>query len=205
MLKKLLPNFYIINFCMLILIITLKFYGFETINTVYAVIYYIIYFIITIISIYSIRKLENNIIKNLNIYILPILYILTFNLILVIPTFLLYFTKPLKLKGLFYTLLSLLLVPIVIVIFLFLLFSGFGKDEVMQRIHSPNGQYTLVHILNDQGALGGANLVYLEKGYKYIGLKTSKRIYVASWSTDINMEWINYNTVKINENLIKIY
>lgn len=206
MFKKILSHFYIVNLFMIIAIIVLKNEGFEFISNISSIIFYIVYYVVTILGIYSIRKLEYNSNKKICIYLLPILYILMSDWILIVPIIFLFFTKPSKLKWLYYTLLSILVLTILFISFLyFTIFRDFTSNEVMQKIEAPDKQHVLVHIRNDQGALGGGNIVELVKEYKLLGIKQSNRLYLSTrYDEDINMEWIDNNRVKVNGKIIKI-
>ncbi|GAA0729635.1 hypothetical protein GCM10008905_29890 [Clostridium malenominatum] len=56
---------------------------------------------------------------------------------------------------------------------------------------------------NDQGALGGNTIVELEKIY-FNSIKKQRIVYIDRWGKSLEIEWIDNENVKIDENIINV-
>lgn len=120
-----------------------------------------------------------------------------------------YFTikygKPLTLKV--FTLVSsaLMILPIGLLCFLFVLLGDMSKNTVVETEESPSGKYYAQVIDNDQGALGGATIVdvYKKRGINILLFKIQKkpeRVYLGEWGEyeDMEIYWKDDKCLVIN-------
>lgn len=83
-----------------------------------------------------------------------------------------------------------------IALFFALLFENIGQNTVVRVLPSPDGTFEARVIDSDQGAMGGATIVEVEKK----GWSKPKRIYTGPWGTYETMEiyWKDEDTLVIN-------
>jgi hypothetical protein len=107
--------------------------------------------------------------------------------------------RTLKIIALFIS--SCLLLVSIILSMLFLAFGFFLTDfvltEEIRTVPSPNGNYSLVVVNVDQGALGGNTLINVRRSY--LGMVEWKgRIYIGRWGEQPNIEWAGNHEISVN-------
>lgn len=98
------------------------------------------------------------------------------------------------------------LIPLSLLSLLIFLFSGFGSNETVKTVYSPDGTYKAEVISSDQGALGGDTYVNLVKEQAELDLyifqisKGMKQIYSGEWDEYQNMVifWKDNRSLVIN-------
>lgn len=88
---------------------------------------------------------------------------------------------------------------------IFLFFTGFGQNTVVKTADSPTGRYTAELVDSDQGALGGATVVYVTDNLIKIdfGLvtvhKQKEQVYYGEWGEykGLTLRWVDNDTIKI--------
>lgn len=92
--------------------------------------------------------------------------------------------------------LLLLLLSLPLLLFVLSL-RGMSVDTVVMTLESPDGTYVAHVIDNDQGALGGATIVKVQKTK---GFKKSRRIYIGEWGEHRTMDiyWKDDRCLVIN-------
>jgi hypothetical protein len=83
-----------------------------------------------------------------------------------------------------------------VVLFFALLFENIGQNTVVRVLPSPDGTLEARIIDSDQGAMGGATIVEVEKN----GWAKPKQIYTGPWGIFETMEiyWKDEDTLVIN-------
>lgn len=189
-LEKILRYAWWIHIPLLVLSILLVYNKISPINTFWNVIYYFIYYIIFLISIYSVGMLKNDKFKNLIVVVgisLHMLNILNFALFIPCVTYMFLFSKKLRLLKILA-----MFVPITIAIIIFSMYISVynltEKVEIKKAI-SPNGNYIARHITYNAGALGGNEIVMLERRYRLLFVKREKQIYIDSYGRNISIRF----------------
>lgn len=89
-------------------------------------------------------------------------------------------------------------------VFISIIFAGFGASDILQDINSPNNTYSAVIISLDGGALGGDTLVYVRNIQKDVSLLIGKlkferkEIWYGDWGDVPTLEWVDDNNLLIN-------
>ncbi len=96
-------------------------------------------------------------------------------------------------------------VPVLIFFIAVVAFSGFGVNNVVDKIHSPDKTYYAEIVDSDQGALGGDTVVYVHKNSKlnliFLTIsKTPQRVYLGEWREyeTMQIEWKNEECLLID-------
>ncbi|WP_343771020.1 DUF5412 family protein [Clostridium malenominatum] len=134
-----------------------------------------------------------------------IIGIVILNNIIALPFLLIYPLFYSRKSKTFAKILSGLLYSFLIFIFLFSAFVKliFSSNKLLLQKSSPNKKYNIVVIDNDQGALGGNTIVELEKIY-FNSIKKQRIVYIDRWGKSLEIEWIDNENVKIDENIINV-
>jgi hypothetical protein len=75
--------------------------------------------------------------------------------------------------------------------------SDFGLTEEIRTVPSPKGNYSLVVVNVDQGALGGNTLINVRRSY--LGMvEWKRRIYIGRWGEQPNIEWVGNYEIRVN-------
>ena len=113
--------------------------------------------------------------------------------------------KPLGLKIASLIVWALMVLPVCVISFVFLVFGEIGHTAVVNTVDSPNGRYYAQVVDSDQGALGGDTVVYVyePKVIDLYILKIEKKpqvVYFGEWAEFRTMEisWKNENCLIIN-------
>ena len=197
-------------------------YRFELISVLFfAVLISVLSVFLLILDVVYKNTLDDNVDKALSAIITPLsllnvaLYVYKNSQILVILCTLItsccccYFTikygKPLTLKV--FTLVSsgLMILPVGLLCFLFVVLGDVSKNTVVETEESPSGKYYAQVIDNDQGALGGATMVYVYKksGVNLLLFKIQKkpeRVYLGDCGEyeDMRIYWKDDKYLVIN-------
>ncbi len=115
------------------------------------------------------------------------------------------FIKPLE-KGITRSIIAgVFAVLLMFLSFIVIVFSGFGENTVVKTADSPTGRYTAELVDSDQGALGGATVVYVTDNLIKIdfGLvtvhKQKEQVYYGEWGEykGLTLRWVDNDTIKI--------
>ncbi len=104
--------------------------------------------------------------------------------------------------GIFLTVLFIVLLLFFILLFNFL--SNMSVNEISDESDSPNGEYCVMVVRNDQGAMGGITHVYTVKKAEPIDtvfgklIMTPKNILTCGWGETLDIVWKNDTTAEIN-------
>lgn len=182
--------------------------GFEIINTTLNNVLKVLYSIMLILAIISFYKSKK---KNSNLLIfLPVPFIIAtsltetiFIIVTLIIIFPMFFIKGLK-KGRRIIGISIYSVFIIIGAF-FSMIGSFGAYTAINQQYSPNGNYRVVTIDSDQGALGGDTYVDVERIYLGIIKKDINTLYDGKWGEKPKVLWVDDTTVNINGKEMNIH
>jgi hypothetical protein len=94
-------------------------------------------------------------------------------------------------------------------VFFYLLFLNFGEDTTLAQIPSPSGQYVLISVEHDEGALGGGVTVTAKKEFHSQDLLTFYKkgnwfLYGGDWGEKPNVAWIDDCTISVNGRMYKL-
>lgn len=162
--------------------------------------------LLSILLIYN--YLLSILVDNMNIYVLIIISILIFLLLNII------FIEA-KLNKVLSVVMGIVLFLLFLLIPFSLLANYFGdivKNEEIKRIYSPNEDYALSIINNDQGALGGSTIIYLlnerdNRDYYFFTIsKKNKMVYQGKWGEweNLNINWLDYERFKIDNKIYNV-
>lgn len=96
-------------------------------------------------------------------------------------------------------------IPIVFIIFISLIFSGFGENKVIQSVNSPNETYNAFVVSSDQGALGGDTCLYVRNINKdiFVGIGVFKTraqfLRFGEWGESYDLIWKDETTLIANK------
>ena len=209
--NKLIHYGYIIYFLLLIIITIISIlFDITFISITSRIIAYIVYYVVALIGVYSLYKTNDNFSLFTSgiiviIIILLSLLILIFGDIWIMPPMIILLSLIFKKKYhlLFKILASLMITPVILMFILVLLFNStnFASTEIMEAISSPDGNYRVVQIYVDQGALGSNIVLKLERNYFNI-IKISKRLMISN--KELEIEWVDDECLSIDGTIQKV-
>lgn len=186
--KTLLKNAWYINIPLVITSFLLVYNKIVPINGLATVTYYTIYYILFEVSICSIYMIKNERLRKSVVLVGILSHMLhIFNFALFIPciSYMVLFSKRLKwLKIL------LVFIPVIISIITFSIdvsVHNYTEKIEIKKVISPNEKYIARHVTYDAGALGGNEIVMLERRYRWVMMKKEKQIYIDSYGRHINI------------------
>lgn len=206
--KKKLYSAFVISYCIYFaLTVVLDFTGWEwTWNPLY----YIsktLYLLFASCAIYGLYKGDNRTIAYIALPVLLLLFLfsagsiirglpLLFICLVIFKTNIHMFSK-----GLFF-----LFYVLVFLLSLFLWYLGdFGARNVLSTTPSPSGHYTLVVVDDDQGALGGNTIIYLERKYYGLAKHRIRSVYIGRWGENPQVQWRDDESALIKNRAMDVF
>lgn len=205
--KQLLYNLIIIVYILLFVVIeVMHYYDFEWISIPLKVTSYALYLMIACAAIYCLYKTETKIIIYASAPILGALFFLSIGSpILQLPIILVLITIAARKLDLFFKGISLLFYICIILISIFAAMLGdFGSETTLGNLPSPNGQYQLLVIDSDQGALGGNTFIELKQIYSGVIKRQCRTLYIGPWGDRPTVKWLDNETALVNNQPINI-
>ncbi|WP_207505722.1 DUF5412 family protein [Telluribacter humicola] len=96
------------------------------------------------------------------------------------------------------------LAPCILFLLLSLIFTGFGATSITQTLPSPDGKFLLTIEKHDAGATGGSTEVSVMRTFGG-QVQWKRRLYVGRWSDEPTIQWIDAQSVKINNTDCSIF
>ncbi|NPV92543.1 MAG: hypothetical protein HPY50_17395 [Firmicutes bacterium] len=199
----------IVYVALIIAAILFYFIGFELISVTASMVCYTLYFIVAALGILSLTKGRFKVINIVIFILLPVLYLILVFIypLLVVPSiFVIIFSLKKRIIALYYAIVSSIVLAGLIFLLPIILIGSIGEITKISEIPSPNGQYVMVEIESDEGALGGSVTVKLDRVIiSGILIKHEKILHTYKWSFRPSMKWIDNENVELDGKQYNIF
>ena len=201
--------FFLIYFFVFLLIVLASLLNLSYIDSTVKNISILLFYFFSILGFFSFAKTQHHKTSIVLVILLPLVALFYMGNPVLLISFILfiyvvYRNKSLRMKWMISSAYLTMALILFVGIMLSRQFGDFSKTSIVSEVPSPSGVHKVILYENDQGALGGSTVVYVQ--FEFGGVLQWKNIiYTGRWGRRPLIEWVDDQNLQINNKEISVF